>query len=94
MKKSECVIIFIEMSRCEHLFTVEKVLPFIGASVLGRMCSAVLGHDHVHIDGGPGRGQDQGMQAFMQAQGAGLPHIPDIDRSLLVEVKTFEALIP
>ena len=50
------------------------------------------------VDGGPGRGQDQGMQAFMQAQGAGLPHIPDIvlegfdgpGTFTLVEVKTFD----
>ena len=42
---------------------------------------------------------DQGMQAFMQAQGAGLPHIPDIVLEgfdgpgtfiLVQEVKTFD----
>ena len=66
--------------------------------MLGRMCSAVLGREHVYVDGGPGWGHDQGMQAFMQAQGAALPHIPDLvlqgfdgpGTFTLVEVKTFD----
>ena len=43
---------------------------------LSFLCSAILGRERVRVDGGPGH--DQGMQAFMQAEGASLPHIPDL----------------
>ena len=69
-------------------------------STLGRLCSAALGSDRVRWDGGPGR--DHGMQAFMQAEGAALPHIPDLvlegfdgpGTFTLVEVKTFDPAGP
>ena len=83
---------------CPHGIRLSTTCHDPAVRVLGRICSAVLGRDQVFVDGGPGRGQDQGMQAFMQAQGASLPHIPDIvlegfdgpHTFTLVEVKTFD----
>ena len=45
-----CTALFTEILRCEHVFTAEKVLPFIGASVRGRAMfprpKAPPGHAH------------------------------------------------
>mmetsp|Transcript_2252 Transcript_2252/g.4630 ORF Transcript_2252/g.4630 Transcript_2252/m.4630 type:complete len:226 (-) Transcript_2252:201-878(-) len=59
---------------CPHGIRLSTTCHGPVVRVLGRMCSAVLLHDHVHIDGGPGRGQDQGMPAFMQAGGWPSPY--------------------
>ena len=88
---------------CAHGVRLSSTCHDPVVAVLGRICSAVLGPARVRVDATRARvdgeaAQDRGMGAFMQAEGAGLPHIPDLvlegfdgpGTFTLLEVKTFD----